>query len=149
MTINCNRFVGNMELITLESSLSWGQIEFHRWQKASWVASAAERYECSRLNGVQERTMAEFRCKMLNERGGTLFSADITADTLDGAIQHAAEVLHTSNLSSPSRRVCAFEVWSGVSRLFPPPLHALTGRWTSPNSRAITIRQTVAAARRR
>jgi hypothetical protein len=93
--------------------------------------------------------MPEFRCKMLNERGDTLFSADVTAHTLDDAIQHAAEVLHTSNLSSPSRRVCAFEVWSGVSRLFPPPLHALTGRRTSPNSRAITLRQTVAVARRR
>jgi hypothetical protein len=25
-------------------------------------------------------------------------------------------------LSSPSRRVHAFEIWSGTSRLFPPPL---------------------------
>jgi hypothetical protein len=73
---------------------------------------------------MQERTMAEFRCRMLNERGGTLFSADITADDLDGAIWHAAEVLHTSNLPSPPRRVYAFEVWSGTSRLFPPPLNA-------------------------
>jgi Phage integrase, N-terminal SAM-like domain len=54
--------------------------------------------------------MPEFRYKMLNERGGTVFSADITADTLDGAIRQAAEVYHTSNLSSPSRRVHAFEV---------------------------------------
>lgn len=68
--------------------------------------------------------MAEFRCKMLNERGRTLFSADITADTVDGAIRHAAEALHTGNLSSPSRRIYAFEVWSGTSRLFPPPLNA-------------------------
>ena len=68
--------------------------------------------------------MAEFRCKMLNERGRTLFSADITADTLDDAIRQAAEVFHTRNLSSPSRRVHAFEVWSGTSRLFPPPLNA-------------------------
>ena len=68
--------------------------------------------------------MAEFRCKMLNERGRTLFSADITADTLDRAIRDAAEVLRTSNSSSPSRRVHAFEVWSGTSRLFPPPLNA-------------------------
>jgi hypothetical protein len=115
--------LGNMESTTLESSLSWDQIEIHRWQRASWVASAAERYECSRLN-VQERMMAEFRYKMLNERGGTVFSADITADTLDGAIRQAAEVYHTSNLSSPSRRVHAFEVWSGTNRLFPPPLNA-------------------------
>ena len=97
---------------------------FHRWQSASWVASAAERYECSRLNGVQEHKMPEFRCKMLNERGSTLLSADITADTLDGAIRQAAEVLHTSNSSSPSRRIYAFEVWSGRSRLFPPPLNS-------------------------
>ena len=49
--------------------------------------------------------MAEFRCRMLNERGRTLFSdADSTADTLDGAIREAAEVLRTSNSSSPSRR---------------------------------------------
>jgi hypothetical protein len=68
--------------------------------------------------------MPEFRCKMLNEHGGTLISADITADTLDGAIRHAAEVYHTSNLSSSSRRVHAFEVWSGTSRLFPPPWNA-------------------------
>ena len=73
---------------------------------------------------VQERTMPEFRCKMLNEHGGTLISADLTADTLDGAIRQAAEVYHTSNLSSPSRRVHAFEVWSGTSRLFPPSLNA-------------------------
>ena len=68
--------------------------------------------------------MAEFRCRMLNERGRTLFSTDITADTLDGAIRQAAEVLRTSNSSSPSRRVHAFEVWSGTSRLFPPPLNS-------------------------
>ena len=42
--------------------------------------------------------MPEFRCKMLNERGGTLFSADITADTLDGAIRQAAEVLSHKQL---------------------------------------------------
>ena len=88
------------------------------------MASAAERYECSRLNRVQERTMSEFRCKMLSERGGTIFSAEITADALDGAIRQAAEVYRTSNLSSPIRRVHAFEVWSGTSRLFPPPLDA-------------------------
>ena len=35
--------------------------------------------------------MPDFRCKMLDERGGVLFSEDITADTLDGAIRHAAE----------------------------------------------------------
>jgi hypothetical protein len=68
--------------------------------------------------------MPEFHCKMLNERGGTLFSADITAETLDGAIRHASEVLHTSNQPSSPRRVYAFEVWSGTSRLFPPPLNA-------------------------
>jgi hypothetical protein len=123
MTKNWAALFGNMGSITLESSLSWGQIEFHSLAEA-WVASATERYECSRLNSVQERTMPEFRCKMLNERGGTLFSADITADTLDGAIRQAADVYHTSNLSSPSRRVHAFEVWSGTSRLFPPPLNA-------------------------
>jgi hypothetical protein len=64
--------------------------------------------------------MPDFRCDMLDERGGILFSADITAETLEGAIRHASDVLHTSNRSSASRRVYAFEVWSGTSRLFPP-----------------------------
>ncbi len=68
--------------------------------------------------------MPDFQCKMLDERGGTLFSEDIIADTLEGAILHASNVLHTGNQSSSSRRVYAFEVWSGTSRLFPLPLNA-------------------------
>ena len=68
--------------------------------------------------------MPDFRCKMLDERGGTLFSEDITADTLESAIRHASNVLHTSNLPCSSRRVYAFEVWSGTSRLFPLPFNA-------------------------
>ena len=68
--------------------------------------------------------MPDFRCKMLDERGGILFSEDIIADTLEGAILHASNVLHTSNRPTMSRRVYAFEVWSGASRLFPSSLNA-------------------------
>ena len=68
--------------------------------------------------------MPSFRCKMLDERGGTLFSEDIHADTLDSAILHASNVLHTSNQPSMSRRVYAFKVWSGTSRLFSLPFNA-------------------------
>jgi hypothetical protein len=64
--------------------------------------------------------MPDFRCDMLDERGGILFSADITAETQEGAFRHAADILRTSNDSSSSRRVYAFEVWSSTSRLFPP-----------------------------
>ena len=64
--------------------------------------------------------MPDFRCDMLDKRGSILFSAEIIAETLEGAIGHASDVLHTSNHSSASRRVYAFEVWSGTSRLFPP-----------------------------
>ena len=67
--------------------------------------------------------MPNFRRKMLDERGGILRLEDVTVETSDGAIQHAAEVLHTSNHSLASRRVFAFEVWSATSRLFPPPLN--------------------------
>ena len=67
--------------------------------------------------------MLDFRCKMLDERGSTLFCEDIVADNLEGAILHSSNVLHTSNQFSLSRRVFAFEVWSDASRLFPPPLH--------------------------
>jgi hypothetical protein len=63
--------------------------------------------------------MPDFRCDMLDERDHTLFPAEITAETLEAAIRHASEILHASNQSS-SRQVYAFEVWSGVSRLFPP-----------------------------
>jgi hypothetical protein len=70
--------------------------------------------------------MLDFRCKMLDERGGILFSADIAAASAEDAIRHASEVLRTSNQASPSRRVYAFEVWSDSSRLFPPPLNAKT-----------------------
>lgn len=68
--------------------------------------------------------MSDFHCKILDERGGTVFSQDIIADTLESAILHASNVLHTSNQPSPSRRVYAFEVWSRTSRLFPLPLKA-------------------------
>jgi hypothetical protein len=64
--------------------------------------------------------MPDFRCVMLGERGSILFPSDITAESLDAAILYASNILHTSNQSSSSRQVHAFEVWSGTSRLFPP-----------------------------
>jgi len=63
--------------------------------------------------------MPDFRCDMLDERGGILFSADITVLNLEAAVGHASALLHTSNQSGPIRRVYSFEVWSGTSRLFP------------------------------
>jgi hypothetical protein len=66
--------------------------------------------------------MPDFCCRMLDEHGGTLFPSDVTVENLDIAIRHASEILRTSNQSSSSRRVYAFEVWSGASRLFPSPL---------------------------
>jgi hypothetical protein len=63
--------------------------------------------------------MPDFCCKMLNEHGAIISSADITAPNLEAAITHASALLHTSNQSAPSRRVYSFEVWSGMGRLFP------------------------------
>jgi hypothetical protein len=79
---------------------------------------------CSRLIGAQERAMPDFRCHMLDERGDTLFPADLTVDSLDAAIRHAFDILRTSNEHSSSRHVYAVEVWSGKSRLFPPQVDA-------------------------
>ena len=66
--------------------------------------------------------MPDFCCKMLNERGAIVSSADIIATNLEAAIGHASALLHTSNQSASSRSVYSFEVWSGTSRLFPPEL---------------------------
>ena len=66
--------------------------------------------------------MPDFRCHMLDERGHMLFPAEIAADDLDAAIQHASAILQASNQSSSSRRVHSFEVWADVGRLFPPQL---------------------------
>ena len=63
--------------------------------------------------------MPDFCCRMLNERGAIVSSADIIATNLEAAIEQASALLHTSNQSGPSRRVYSFEVWSGTSRLFP------------------------------
>jgi hypothetical protein len=67
---------------------------------------------CSRLNRAKARTMLDYHCHMLNERGDILFPADIIAETLDGAIHHAFRILQTSNEGAPpSERVYGFEVW--------------------------------------
>jgi hypothetical protein len=61
---------------------------------------------------------------MSDEDGDILFPADIVAESLAGAIQHAAKIRQMSNEgTSCSRRVCAFEVWSDNGRLFPADLH--------------------------
>jgi hypothetical protein len=83
-------------------------------------APAAESNGCSRLSGAMQRTVPDFRCDMLDERGGILVSADIIAETPEAGIRHAAGILCASNESSSPRRVNASEVWSGGSRLFPP-----------------------------
>ena len=56
-------------------------------------APVAERYVCSRLNGAEERTMPDFRCHMLDERGEVLYPADLTVDTVEAAILHAFDIL--------------------------------------------------------
>jgi hypothetical protein len=67
---------------------------------------------CSRLNGAKVRTMLDYHCHMLNERGDILFPADIIAETLDAATRHAFHILQTSNEgASPSERAYGFEVW--------------------------------------
>jgi nucleotide-binding universal stress UspA family protein len=64
----------------------------------------------------------DYRCNMLDERGDILFPADIIAENLDDAIRHASDILRANNQSLSSGLVYSFEVWSGVSRLFPPAL---------------------------
>jgi hypothetical protein len=62
--------------------------------------------------------MPEFRCKMLNERGGTLFSADITAETWTGlygtpprystqAISPRPHGVYTHSKFGPARADCS------------------------------------------
>ena len=68
--------------------------------------------------------MPDFRCDMLDEHGHMLFPAEIVAENLDAAIQHASAILRVSNQSSSSRRVYSFEVWADRTRLFPPQVNA-------------------------
>src|ERR1700693_1125471 len=60
-------------------------------------ASAAERYVCSRLNGVAGCIMPEYRCNMLNQHGDILFPSDIVAESLDAALQDAVDVFRKCN----------------------------------------------------
>jgi hypothetical protein len=85
--------------------------------------------------------MPNFRCHMLDERGDTLFPADLTVDTLDAAILHAFDILRTSNEHSSSRHVYAVEVWSGTNRLFPPRVDAklAAGRGINSDRRAAAL----------
>ena len=67
--------------------------------------------------------MDSYRCDMLDEHSRVIFPADIIANSPDAAIQHAAHILQLNNRdASQSRRVCAFEVWSGGGRVSPVPL---------------------------
>jgi hypothetical protein len=45
-------------------------------------------------------TMPAFRCNMLDEHGHMLFPAEIVAENLDAAIEHASAILQASNQSS-------------------------------------------------
>jgi hypothetical protein len=68
--------------------------------------------------------MPHYRCNMLDEGGNILFPADVVAESLAAAIQHAAKIRQMSNQgTSYSRRVCVFEVWSDNGRLFPTDGH--------------------------
>jgi hypothetical protein len=69
--------------------------------------------------------MPDYRCNMLDERGGIFFPADIIAENLDDAIRHAADILRTNNQAVSSRRVYSFEVWSAALRLFPPQMRSV------------------------
>jgi hypothetical protein len=69
--------------------------------------------------------MHDYRCQMLDEHGDILFPADIVADMLDDALQHAFDIFRRSiQAQTSSRRVYASEVWAGSSQLFPEPLTA-------------------------
>ena len=73
-------------------------------------------------NAANGAPMPAFCCKLLDERGSSIVSVDLTAETLEAAIRNASELLRANNQPSSPRRVYSFEVWSGTSRLFPPPL---------------------------
>jgi hypothetical protein len=73
-----------------------------------------------------EVIMADYRCYMFNVEGEILFGVNIAAETPDAASRRAIEILRTKNRNrSPSRLICAFEVWSGSDRLFPQRLGAM------------------------
>ena len=67
--------------------------------------------------------MPDYRCNMLDQRGDVLFPADVVAEDLAAALQHAFDVLHKSNQRAPlSKRVYALEVWAGRA-------NCLLGNW--------------------
>ena len=70
--------------------------------------------------------MPYFRCNMLDQRGDVLFPANVDAEDLGAALQHAFDVLSKSNHgAASSKRVYALEVWDGPSKLFTRELRAL------------------------
>jgi hypothetical protein len=70
--------------------------------------------------------MPDYRCNMLDQRGDVLFPADVVAEDLATALQHAFDVLRRSNQGTPlSKRVYAVEVWGGTDKLFTRELGAL------------------------
>ncbi|HZD45483.1 MAG TPA: hypothetical protein VE109_05330, partial [Acidobacteriaceae bacterium] len=65
-----------------------------------------------------------YRCNMLSENGDILFPADIVAESLAAAIQHASNIRRMSNEGTAySRQVYAFKVWSDNGRLYPQEGH--------------------------
>ena len=91
----------------------------HAHQRSNVGESAPQR-DTAPSSAERKRTMPDFRCNLMDERGHMLFPAEIVADNLDAAIQHASAILQASNRSSSSRRVYSFEVWADMTRLFPP-----------------------------
>ncbi len=70
--------------------------------------------------------MPDYRCNMLDQRGDVLFPADVVAEDLSTALQHAFDVRRQSNQGMPlSKRVYGLEVWAGTSKLFTRELGAL------------------------
>ena len=63
---------------------------------------------------------------MLDQRGDVLFPADVVAEDLATALQHAFDVLRQSNQGTLlSKRVYAVEVWADTNKLFTRELGAL------------------------
>ena len=63
--------------------------------------------------------MPDYRCNMLDQRGDVLFPADVVAEDLATALQHAFDVLRQSDQGTSKL------VWAGTNKLFTRELGAL------------------------
>lgn len=67
-----------------------------------------------------KRPMPNYRCDMLDMCGDIVLPTDIVADSLRATILKASRIQYARNrLSSPSRLIHAFEIWSENGREFP------------------------------